>query len=164
MAGVEIPLRLESVRRRLIALHGGPRQLLPAEMQALQRLAEALRAWIRSQWPVDTATSRDAWEVAYKGSSAEISITLYNDVDYVEWVHLAGTPEIPPLWEDLQAELPAIAGDLLPALTAAIERGERDLRRFAERTVAAPLLRGQPTGQRVIQNYIRESGKAAVRA
>lgn len=163
MAGVEIPLQLNSVRQRLIALHGGPRQLLPAEMQALQRVAEALRAWIRSQWPVDTATSRDAWEVSYKGSSAEISILLYNGVDYVEWVHNAGEPEIPPLWEILQSEIGAIAQDLMPLLTTAIERGERDLRRFAERTVAAPLLRGQPTGQRVIQNYIRESGKAAVR-
>ena len=99
MAWCELPIQLNVVRQRRIALHGGPPQLLPAEMQALQRVAEALRAWIRSQWPVDTATSRDAWEVAYKGSSAEISIMLYNDVGYVEWVHRAGEPEIPPLWD-----------------------------------------------------------------
>lgn len=162
MAGVEIPLQLNSIRQRLIALHGGPRQLLPAEMQALQRVAEGLRAWIKSEWPVDTATSRDAWEIDYVGSSSEISITIYNDVDYVEWVHRAGEPEIPPLWEILQGQIPVVARPMLELLSAAITRGERDLRRYAEKNVATPIFRGQPLGQRVIQNYIRSSGRAAV--
>lgn len=162
MAGVEIPLQLDSIRRRLIALHGGPRQLLPAEMRALQRVAEGLRAWIKSEWPVDTGTSRDAWEIDYVGSSSEISILLYNDVDYVEWVHRAGEPEIPPLWEILQAQIPQVAKPMLELLSGAIVRGERDLRRYAERTSTAPIFRGLPLNQRVIQGYIRSGGRAPV--
>lgn len=164
MAGVEIPLQLTSIRQRLIALHGGPRQLLPAEMQALQRVAEGIRAWIKSEWPVDTATSRDAWEIDYVGSSSEISITIYNDVNYVEWVHRAGEPEIPPLWEILQGRIPLVIQPMLELLSGAITRSERDLRRFAEKTGAAPIFRGLPLNQRVIQNYIRSSGRVTVPA
>lgn len=160
MAGVEIPVQLDSIKRHIRTVHGGARWLLPAELAFLDEMGAALRNWVAARWPVDTGTSRDAWEYQVKGTQSDVSILIYNDVDYVEWVHYKGTPEDPPLWEELQVQIPAILGPLLAQLRNVIDRTEAALRAYwsgrGQAVGAAGLIR-PPLPTRALQDYARAS-------
>lgn len=168
MAGVEIPVEFASIRAYIRTIHGGARWLLPAELAFLDEIGAGLRNWVAARWPVDTGTSRDAWEYQVKGTRNEVSVTIYNDVDYVEWVHYKGTPENPPLWEQLQALIPSIIGPLLAQFRTVIDRTESALRAFwagKGQAVGAPGLVRPPLPTRALQDYARATqGRAPAAA
>ena len=160
MAGVEIPVEFASIRAYIRQVHGGPRWLLPAELAFLDEIGAALRNWVAARWPVDTGTSRDAWEYQVKGTRDEVLVTIYNDVDYVEWVHYKGTPAEPALWEQLQGLIPGILAPLLNQFRRVIDRTESALRAFwagRGQSVGAPGLVRPPLPTRALQDYARAS-------
>lgn len=160
MAGVEIPIRLESIRTFLASQAGAPRYLLPAELNFLDQMGAAIRDWVAARWPVDTGTSRDAWQYSTIGTKEEISVTVYNDVDYVEWVHYAGTPEEPRLWEQLQDEIPGALADALTRFRRLIIATQADLRAWYAAKTGVPLHVIPPRG---LLDYARAHQRAAVR-
>lgn len=167
MAGVEIPVDFASIRAYIRTIHGGARWLLPAELAFLNEIGDALRNWVAARWPVDTGTSRDAWEYVIKGTREEVSVTIYNDVDYVEWVHYKGTPEDPPLWEQLQAQIPGIIAPLLSRFRAVIDRTEAALRAFwagKGNPVGVGGLIRPPLPTRALQDYARANQGRALAA
>ena len=102
----------------LVVRHGSPRQLTVPERLVLSSFAELIIDTIQDAWPIDTGLSQSAWEFTLQASVAgEIGFTFLNDVDCVEFVHLAGTPANPPLWETL---IPAVLGNIGPALNQAL--------------------------------------------
>lgn len=123
VAGFVVPVRLASVEAHLLRAHGSARSLTHDEILVLEGHVEAMVGDIQAVWPVDTSTSRDAfeWYVLPVGVQFEIA----NDVDYAEWIHRSGTPADPPLWQTL---IPAVFGQHKPAMVAdmiaAIDRTE----------------------------------------
>lgn len=127
VAGVEQPIRLPSVEAYVVAVHGSPRGLSADEIEVLAEWADVVVAEIADAWPVDTSTSRDMW--ASYVTEDPLGFVVYNDVDYVEWVHEAGTPADPPLWETLIPEVWERNRDLVAAaMRAAIDQTEADIR------------------------------------
>jgi hypothetical protein len=119
--GIEVTLRLGSMEAYLRSVHKGPRELAVSEIRVLNRYAADILTDIEDAWPVDTSTSRDAfqWTLADDG----IAIVIENDTDYAEYVHRKGTPPDPPLFETLIPEVwesykPALISDLRAAIDA----------------------------------------------
>lgn len=103
MAGVEQTIILPSVEAYIVEAHGSARGLSSAEINVLAEWADTIAAEIADAWPVDTSTSRDMWMAHIEQDP--IAIFVYNDVDYVEWVHYAGGSADDPLWEALIPEV-----------------------------------------------------------
>lgn len=134
MGGVEAIIRLPSIEARVLALHGRPRALTPAEEDVIARWGDAMREYIVARWPVDTGTSRDLWEVEPSVSPGEYGLVISNDADYAEWVHLAGTDPGDALWAELVPEAWAMARPaLLAELEAEVARTEAALARRGAR-------------------------------
>lgn len=119
--GVEYPVQLRTVMAAIVQLHGSARGLSATEVEVLADHAGAIVDAIADAWPVDTSTSRDAWTDILHTTAGNIGFDLVNDVYYVEFVHRAGEPAIPPLWETLlpetiQAMAPAMNADLIAAV------------------------------------------------
>lgn len=113
--GFEYPVRLRSVEGVVARLHGGPRSLSAREIQILADGADQILAEIVDGWPVDTSTSRDAFEIDLSTAPGDYGFTISNDADYAQYVHEAGTPAEPPLWETL---IPAVVARLAPGIVA----------------------------------------------
>ena len=104
----------------------------PNEADVLQEAAEGVRDYVVSRWPVDTGTSADSWEVEISVSPGSYGFTISNDIDYVEWVHNAGTPSQAeggaPLWQSLIGEgWQMYRSSLLSALTAEVARSNAEI-------------------------------------
>ncbi len=126
MPGIRYPVHLSSVETYIRAVNGAPRGLTADESDIVFEYASQITSDIEDAWPVDTSTSRDAWSFEVNGSAGEIGFTLENDVDYASYVHLAGTPPEPPLWETLlPATIQSYAGNLLRDLRTEIAAGQR---------------------------------------
>lgn len=126
MAGVEQEIRLASIERYIAAAHGSSRELSVDEIDVLDSYAGEVVREIAERWPVDTSTSRDEWTYYIDGDT--IGFTITNDVDYVEWVHYAGEPAEPPLWETLIPEVWAEVGPrAVAAMQAAVDETERQI-------------------------------------
>lgn len=91
--GLEVPVRLESIEQYVIQKHKGFRYLELSEIQALDQLAELIVGDIEEAWPVDTSTSRDAFRYELM-TGGNIGFTIYNDVDYVEYIVPKGSPSV----------------------------------------------------------------------
>lgn len=91
--GLEVPVRLESIEQYVIQKHRGFRYLELSEIQALDQLAELIVGDIEEAWPVDTSTSRDAFRYELM-TGGNIGFTIYNDVDYVEYIVPKGSPSV----------------------------------------------------------------------
>ena len=91
--GLEVPVRLESIEQYVIQKHNGFRYLELSEIQALDQLAELIVGDIEEAWPVDTSTSRDAFRYELM-TGGNIGFTIYNDVDYVEYIVPKGSPSV----------------------------------------------------------------------
>lgn len=129
--GVEYPVRLRTVMAAIVRLHGAPRGLSATEVEVLADHAGAIVDAIADAWPVDTSTSRDAWTDILYTSAGNVGFDIVNDVYYVEYVHRAGEPAIPPLWETLLPEtVAAMAPDMNADLIAAVAETERRYRTF----------------------------------
>jgi hypothetical protein len=55
-------------------------------MSQMRLVAQTLKEFVLSSWPVDTATSLQDWEVR----SSALRLIVRNSVDYAEYVHRAG--------------------------------------------------------------------------
>lgn len=126
------PVRLRSIEAYIASVHGSPRPLSAEEILVVDDYAGRMIDDVQDAWPVDTSTSRDAWVWETSSEVGEVGFVLLNDTPYVQYVHLAGQPADPPLWETL---LPAVVGsyadDLLRDLRAAVDRTEAEARRNA---------------------------------
>ena len=117
MAGITYPVRLKSIEDYIRLINGAPRQMVKSERDILDDYAGQILADIENAWPVDTSTSRDAWTYTVIGRADWMGFILDNDVDYAEFVHYAGAPASPALWETL---LPATVATYAPGLLAAL--------------------------------------------
>lgn len=127
---IVVPVRLESVRRLLIEVHGGARPLTRDERVILRRWVRRMELAIELQWPVDTGTSRDGFRSIISGNDQHPVIGGYgyaflNDVAYVQWVRRAGEKAagLTFLWRRLipqivQAFNPSLLAELEPAIRA----------------------------------------------
>ena len=98
------------------------------ELRILDTYAEAIVEDIQSGWPVDTSTSRDAFAFVTTDYKA-ITVVIENDADYVQYIHRAGEPKEPPLYETLIPEIVNTHGpDMVAAMKAAVDRTERELK------------------------------------
>lgn len=129
MANVVYRVALASIDAYVVRAHGRPRELTLAERRVLIAYGDRIIDDLSDEWPVDTGLSRDAWFYRVSGKAREVAIVVENPVDYVSFVHRAGTPEIPPLWTTLIPEIVnRYAAMLLADLRAAIDRTEAQAR------------------------------------
>ncbi len=126
MAGVTYPVRLKSIEDYVRLVNGGPRELVKAERDILDEYAGQILEDIENAWPVDTSTSRDAWTYTIVARQDWMGFVLDNDVDYAEFVHYAGSPASPALWETLlPSTVQAYAPGLLQSLRTEIAVTQR---------------------------------------
>lgn len=129
---VTLPIRLRSLEAEITALHGRPRPLTADERAILADGAREMVALIRARWPRDTGFSAARWSATISGQEGDYRITIDNDADYVEHVHLKGDPT--PLWSML---VPDVVRGVEPAVRAAVVQEaritEERLRREAAR-------------------------------
>lgn len=90
---LEVPVRLESIETYILQKHRTFRYLELSEIQELDQLAELIVADIEEAWPVDTSTSRDAFRYELM-TGGEVGFTIYNDVDYVEYIVEPGSKSV----------------------------------------------------------------------
>ena len=145
---ISVPVRLKSIERYVLQVHGEARELTAAEDMVLFDHVERIVHEIDRGWPVDTSTSRDAFSFETVGRADWIGFIIENPVPYAEYVHLAGTPPEPELWRTLipaevDAELPALTKDLRAAIdeteaeiAADLEAGGKGLLGLIARGVA----------------------------
>lgn len=130
MAAVVQEVALTSIERLIMSLHGEPRPMAPRETGLLKDAGEAMIRGIRSVWPRDTSTSYDNWTFRVT-TYPNIRIWLENPIEYVTFVHLTGTPPIPPLVDSLlPTVINAVIPQLLPLLRAEIYRTEQEIKRL----------------------------------
>lgn len=128
--GIEFPIRLRSLEAYVFQLHGSARQLTYDESRILDRYAAEIVGAIQEAWPVDTGLSQSAWEWVIGTEANDYYIQITNDVDYVQYIHRAGTPKSPALWEVLiPAVIAAFGPRMLVDLRAAVQETEILLRR-----------------------------------
>lgn len=139
MAGIEYPVRLQSVETYLVAVHGSARELGVDELDVLTGYVEQIVDEVENAWPLDTSTSRDAFTFLVEGHAGRIGFVIENDTDYASFVHYAGTPAEPELWTTLiPARVNAHAASLIADLKLAIDDTERVLAEHAAARAAAP--------------------------
>jgi hypothetical protein len=120
-----IPEVLDFIRQE----HGEYRDFALDELSILNAYADIIRQDIMSAWPVDTSTSRDNFVTTLENGPAFTGIILENDLDYVQFVHYAGTPAEPPLYQTLIPSVwYAYKPELEAALFEAIRRTEKVIR------------------------------------
>lgn len=141
LLSIDQPVRLESIERYILQVHGDVRNLTPEEHDVLVVYANLIIGYIQDRWPVDTGTSRDEWRfVGSLGLPGAVGFRIINDMWYARWVHRSGEPAGPPLWEILvPAAIQDVAPGMLAALRAAIDRTEAALRRKLEQGFIPPL-------------------------
>jgi hypothetical protein len=100
---------------------------------ALRRAADQWAASLLRVWPVDTGLSLRSWAIEVRGWVWLIR----NPVDYVDYVHLAGTPRWDTLWPPLLDEAERLFRDALPVIEAAVQADR--LRRLASTAFGAVL-------------------------
>jgi hypothetical protein len=129
---VVYPVRLRSIEDYIRLAHGSARSLSAAEILVIDQHAIGMIDDIQDAWPVDTSTSRDAWDYDVEESPGSIVLMISNPLFYAQYVHYAGSPADPPLWETL---IPAVVQRAAPALLAdlrvAIAETERLVRQGA---------------------------------
>jgi hypothetical protein len=109
MAAVQVDIKLRSIDKYIIQVHGSPRALTPDEDDYLERFAELITQAIRDNWPVDTGTSRDKWSVAITGRAGDVGFVVENEMWYAEFVHdELYLRLIPQIWNAIKENL--IAG------------------------------------------------------
>jgi hypothetical protein len=119
---VRVEIRLRKLDRYIRLAHGAPRALTPLEEDVLERFAMKMLQAIRDRWPVDTGTSRDAWNIELKGLPGQMAFIIENPMYYVEYVH-------DELWERLiPAVWKAVEGPLMFAIKAKVDRTEREIK------------------------------------
>ena len=133
MSAIRIPIRLQSVDRAITRLHGFPRRLAPSEERKLDDWGYEIIKRVRDKWPVDTGTSRAAWNFVSSNQPGDVSITLENPMWYASFVHYRGSPKAKGRHGDWL--VPAVYEELIPQVWAELqERIVRSMIREVEIT------------------------------
>lgn len=121
--GLEYPVDLKSIETYVRQQHGSDRFIALNEIDVISDWAGQIVNEIEREWPVDTSTSRDSF--SYIVNNTGYGFTILNDCDYVEFIHRAGEPPIPPLWETLIPDvIDQYAQGLLQAMRDAVDETE----------------------------------------
>lgn len=140
--GFSMEVELASIASYIVSRHGKFRYLELNEIQTLDQWAGDIVEKIEEEWPVDTSTSRDAFSYTLM-TGGRVGFTITNDVDYVQYIHAAGTGPESALVDTL---IPEIVQDytsgLLVAMRAAVEVAELVL------AARAPAPARRPRGRR----------------
>lgn len=113
---------------------------------ALRGAADQWAAALLRVWPVDTGRSLRSWAMEVRGWVW----TIRNPVEYVEWVHLAGTPRWDTLWPGLLDEAARLFRSVLPSISAIVQSDQMQqaaiaaARAFGARLSGATLQPAQP--------------------
>lgn len=127
--GLRYPVRLQSIENYVAQVHGSARQLTYDEALLLDEYASQIVGAIQEAWPVDTGLSQASWEWEIGTEAGDYYILILNEVPYVQYIHRAGAPASPALWEVLiPAVISAFGGRLVRDLRAEIDRTEAALR------------------------------------
>jgi len=116
---IRVPVRLASIEAYIVQRHGSARQLSLMERRVLRGFADQIVLDIQEVWPIDTGLSQSAFESVMHSQVGSIGFDIFNDVDYVEFVHRAGDASKTPLWTTV---IPAIIQGYGPRLVAAMKR------------------------------------------
>lgn len=135
MAGVRVPIALDSLKAFITAVNGGPRQLSADEADLLAAYATRIVEEIEEQWPVDTGTSRDAWRYVLRSDFDRLGFEVLNDIDYVEYVHRKGGNAEAPLWRE-------VIPDVVSRYSSALTRDMREKVAETQRRIAANTAQG----------------------
>ncbi len=118
-----------SVTKQLSPVFETGRVDLAVLLPVLEQHAAAMVDDARMGWPVDTGTSRDAWEADVSATEEELSVLVFNNATlrgrgYSVYVHRSGSPRL--VWTEVLERLtlnliPALQADI--ALTLAEELG-----------------------------------------
>ena len=134
---VLVDIRLRTIEDYITKKNGGrPRPTTPDEEDVVYRWTALMLAYIRNKWPVDTGTSRDRWSIIFDGSPGRMALFIENPMYYAEYVHVAGTPPDPPLWETLIPEAWGLFE--LPMRAAVFKAVDRTVRRIEEQQQQDP--------------------------
>lgn len=102
MPAVQVEIELKGIEAYVKKkTRGQPRPLSPVEVETLYYWADLMLVYIKNQWPIDTGTSRDRWSLVADTSPGRMALFVENPMYYASYVHRAGTPAEPPLWEVL---------------------------------------------------------------
>lgn len=143
--GIAVPVRLRSIEAAVMTAHGRMRSLSVDEIDALDATASTVTNQIEEEWPVDTSTSRDGFYFTIQSAPGNYGFTVLNDVDYVQYIHAAGTPAKPELWRTL---IPRIVAEHLTPLLSRLRAAIAD----TERALAAEA--AKPKGQRLSEAQV----------
>lgn len=136
LGAVEAKVRMTTVRAAILAEHGSFRTLTANEIIIIARGMDAIVEAIRSRWPVDTGTSKDAWNAELfptaLGLSGEYGFTIENPMFYAIYVFREGDRSKTPIWEELiRQAVSALLPIINQAVIAEIVRAEAEARAIA---------------------------------
>lgn len=121
--GIEYPIRLRTIEAYIRQRHGSDRDMSADEIQVLQEWAGIITDEVSNDWPVDTSTSRDSFSSIVENDG--VVFVILNDADYAQYIHRAGTPAEPALFETLIPEVVARHRDaMLAAMRGAVDATE----------------------------------------
>ena len=113
-------VKLSTSRQLSPVFETGGRLDLDILQPVLEQHAAAMVEDARTGWPVDTGTSRDAWEAEIEISEGQLLVALINEArlrgrGYSVYIHRPRSPRL--VWTEVQERLTL---NLLPALQADI--------------------------------------------
>lgn len=133
MSAINFRIKLQKLDDIVRREHGSSRRLVPAEERILDRTATEIVRYIRSQWPVDTGTSRAAWAWRTSASPGDYAINLTNRMHYASFVHYRGSPKAPGRHGKWLT--PSVFEEVVPEAWGAVrDRFYREMTREIERT------------------------------
>jgi hypothetical protein len=93
---------------------------LSALLPVLESHAAVMVEDARADWPVDTGTSRDAWQAEVSATETDLSVIVFNEAErrgrgYSVYVHRAGEARL--VWTEV---LERLTLNLIPSLQADI--------------------------------------------
>jgi len=115
-----VDVKLSTSRQLSPVFETGGRLDLDILQPVLEQHAAAMVEDARTGWPVDTGTSRDAWEAEIEISDGQLLVALINEArlkgrGYSVYIHRPRSPRL--VWTEVQERLTL---SLLPALQADI--------------------------------------------
>jgi len=134
MMSFTFPVRLTSVEAYLRTVHGSDRALAASEIRVLSEYADRILVDVEDEWPVDTATSVDSFDVDLHVQRGFIGFDINNSASYAQYVHRKGGNPEAPLYLEL---IPRVVLDYRDALIA-------DLKRAIDATEAAARKQATP--------------------
>ena len=86
--------KLPEINAYIKRKNGGPRALVPTEVQILNQEASAQLRVLMMNWPVATGTSRAGWAFYVSGRMGAVEIVFENPVYYSGWIVRKGSKAV----------------------------------------------------------------------